>query len=109
MHDSASTMTSQDGWRAQGACRQEDPELFFPLGPAGPGLLQLARAKAVCARCQARAGCLQFAVETGQDYGVWGGMSEEERRVLRRDRARRARTAAAAQPRQDERRPARAG
>jgi WhiB family transcriptional regulator, redox-sensing transcriptional regulator len=70
-------------WRELSACRQEDPELFFPLVPAGPGLAQIERAKAVCGRCQVRAECLRFAIETAQDHGVWGGTSEEERRVLR--------------------------
>ena len=76
-------------WRELSACRQEDPDLFFPLVPAGPGLVQIERAKAVCARCQVRAECLRFAMETVQDHGVWGGASEDERRALRRARNRR--------------------
>lgn len=88
MHESASIMTSNDDWRAQAACRTEDPELFFPIVQAGPGLVQVARAKTVCARCEVRTECLRFAVETGQDHGVWGGTSEEERRALRRARIR---------------------
>src|ERR1022692_3365182 len=82
-------MTGEADWRELSACRQEDPELFFPLVPAGPGLVQIERAKAVCARCQVPAECLQFAMETVQDHGVWGGTSEEERRALRRARNRR--------------------
>ena len=88
-------MTAQPGvpaeadWRELSACRQEDPDLFFPLVPTGPGLVQIERAKAVCARCQVRAECLRFAMETVQDHGVWGGTSEEERRALRRARNRR--------------------
>jgi WhiB family redox-sensing transcriptional regulator len=81
--------TGEADWRELSACRQEDPELFFPLVPAGPGLVQIERAKAVCARCQVPAECLQFAMETVQDHGVWGGTSEEERRALRRVRNRR--------------------
>jgi WhiB family redox-sensing transcriptional regulator len=84
----AATMGEAD-WRELSACRQEDPELFFPVVPAGPGLAQIERAKAVCARCQVRADCLRFAMETLQDHGVWGGTSEEERRALRRARNRR--------------------
>ena len=80
--------TGEADWRELSACRQEDPELFFPLVPAGPGLSQVVRAKAVCARCQVRAECLRFAMETVQDHGVWGGTSEEERRALRRARNR---------------------
>lgn len=97
MHEAASSMTSQDDWRSLGACRHEDPELFFPVVPTGPGLVQIDRAKAVCARCEVRAECLRFAVETVQDHGVWGGTSEEERRALRRVRA------AAGQERQNRR------
>jgi WhiB family transcriptional regulator, redox-sensing transcriptional regulator len=76
-------------WRELSACRQEDPDLFFPLVAAGPGLVQIERAKAVCARCPVRAECLRFAMETAQDHGVWGGASEDERRALRRARNRR--------------------
>jgi WhiB family transcriptional regulator, redox-sensing transcriptional regulator len=84
-----SATAGEADWRELSVCRQEDPELFFPLVPAGPGLAQIERAKAVCARCQVRAECLQFAMETVQDHGVWGGTSEEERRALRRARNRR--------------------
>jgi WhiB family transcriptional regulator, redox-sensing transcriptional regulator len=67
----------------RGACRHEDPELFFPVGSTGPALLQAARAKAVCAGCPVRIDCLDYAIETGQSAGVWGGVSEEERRAIR--------------------------
>ena len=81
-------------WRHRAACRDEDPELFFPIGNTGPALLQIEDAKAVCRRCNVADGCLQWALETGQDAGVWGGMSEDERRALKRRAARsRARTA----------------
>ena len=74
------------GWLDLGACRDEDPDLFFPIASAGPGLAQVAAAKAVCGRCTVREACLRFALETHQDSGVWGGMSEEERRTVRRRR-----------------------
>ncbi len=51
-------------------------------------LLQIAEAKAVCERCPVISECLTWALETGQDAGVWGGMSEDERRSLKRRRAR---------------------
>jgi WhiB family redox-sensing transcriptional regulator len=89
MNQSASATTGQSDWRSLSACRREDPELFFPIVPSGPGLAQLARAKAVCASCEVRAECLSFAVETVQDHGVWGGLSEEERRARRTARLRR--------------------
>lgn len=83
-------------WRHQAACRGEDPELFFPVGTSGPALLQIAEAKTVCRRCPVITECLTWALESGQDAGVWGGMSEDERRALKRRNARarlRARTA----------------
>jgi WhiB family transcriptional regulator, redox-sensing transcriptional regulator len=66
------------------ACRDEDPELFFPVGKTGPALLQIEDAKEVCRRCDVVDACLQWALETGQDAGVWGGMSEDERRSVRK-------------------------
>jgi WhiB family transcriptional regulator, redox-sensing transcriptional regulator len=74
-------------WRASAACRSCDPELFFPIGNAGPALVQVQRAKAVCARCPVRQRCLAFALDTQQEYGIWGGCDEDERRVLYRRRS----------------------
>ncbi|MCU0299685.1 MAG: WhiB family transcriptional regulator, partial [Candidatus Nanopelagicales bacterium] len=68
-------------WRADAACRDEDPELFFPLGDTGPALLQIQDAKAVCRSCAVVSDCLTWAMESGQDSGIWGGMSETERRA----------------------------
>lgn len=75
-------------WRHQAACLNEDPELFFPVGNTGPALMQIAEAKKVCRICPVREACLQWALDAGQDHGVWGGMSEDERRALRRRAAR---------------------
>lgn len=81
-------------WRHRAACRDEDPELFFPIGTTGPAEFQTDQAKAVCRRCPVVEDCLSWAMETGQDSGVWGGLSEDERRALKRRGARlRARTA----------------
>ncbi len=71
-------------WSRLAACRGEDPELFFPIGSVGPALAQIAAAKKICARCPVRASCLRFALVTGLDYGIWGGLTEDERRRLRR-------------------------
>ena len=79
-------------WRHIAACRDEDPELFFPIGTTGPAALQVEEAKAVCRRCDVRVECLQWALETAQDAGVWGGTSEDERRALKRRGARAARS-----------------
>ncbi|GGZ22146.1 transcriptional regulator WhiB [Streptomyces olivaceoviridis] len=80
-------------WRHQASCREEDPELFFPIGNTGPALLQIEEAKAVCRRCLSQLACLSWALESGQRDGVWGGLSENERRAFRR-RTARARTRA---------------
>lgn len=79
-------MTTHDNgdWRHRAACRDEDPELFFPVSEQGPGARQAAEAKAVCSQCPVAAECLAWALETGQDNGVWGGTSEAERRALQR-------------------------
>lgn len=81
-------------WRHTALCRDEDPELFFPIGTTGPAAVQVEEAKVVCRRCTVVEDCLSWALETGQDAGVWGGASEDERRVLRR-RAVRARVSTA--------------
>lgn len=73
-----------DNWRSSAACRTEDPDLFFPIGTSGPALMQTEQAKAVCRSCPVREQCLQWALETGQSLGVWGGTSETERRALKR-------------------------
>lgn len=70
-------------WRERAACRDEDPELFFPIGATGPALDQAERAKAVCRRCPVIDQCLAWALTTGQDAGIWGGLTEQERRELR--------------------------
>jgi WhiB family transcriptional regulator, redox-sensing transcriptional regulator len=76
-------------WVHRARCKDEDPELFFPVGTTGTSSLQTAMAKAVCALCGVRPECLEWALATGQDSGVWGGLSEEERRALKRARRRR--------------------
>lgn len=73
-----------ENWRLRSACRDENPELFFPHREDGPWAAQVAEAKAVCARCPVQSECLQSALETRQDTGVWGGLSESERRSLHR-------------------------
>lgn len=75
-------------WRHRAACKDEDPELFFPVGTSGPALLQITEAKSVCRRCPVAAECLNWALATGQDDGIWGAMTEDERRALNRRNAR---------------------
>jgi WhiB family transcriptional regulator, redox-sensing transcriptional regulator len=80
-------------WRHRARCRDVDPELFFPVGTTGPAEAQVQSAKAICTLCTVREECLQWALDTAQDAGVWGGLSEEERRAMRRGQRRRVRIA----------------
>lgn len=75
-------------WRHRAECLDEDPELFFPIGNTGAALVQIEHAKSFCRRCQVVAVCRSWALTSGQDAGVWGGLSEDERRALRRRTAR---------------------
>jgi WhiB family transcriptional regulator, redox-sensing transcriptional regulator len=75
-------------WRTRAACTDEDPELFFPVGTTGPAIEQAEEAKRVCIRCEVREPCLEFALATNQDAGIWGGLTEDERRSLKRQRQR---------------------
>jgi WhiB family transcriptional regulator, redox-sensing transcriptional regulator len=70
-------------WRARAACVAEDPELFFPIGSGRHAEEQVTAAKQVCHRCPVVAQCRDFAVLNGCD-GVWGGLDDAERRLLRR-------------------------
>ena len=71
-------------WRFRGACSKEDPDLFFPIGRSGPAPLQIQDAKALCHICPVPQECRQWALDSGEDAGVWGGLSEEERCAIRR-------------------------
>ncbi|NOX30432.1 MAG: WhiB family transcriptional regulator [Actinobacteria bacterium] len=84
----ASLLLDSATWRDEAECRSTDPGLFFPVGNTGMALEQIDDAKEVCYGCNARELCLEFALVTNQDAGVWGGASEEERREIRRARRR---------------------
>jgi WhiB family transcriptional regulator, redox-sensing transcriptional regulator len=78
-------------WRDRGACRRQDPELFFPIGTTDLAVAQLQKAKAVCRTCPVKEPCLDWALHSepiGQIAGVCAGLSEDERRALRRTAAR---------------------
>jgi WhiB family redox-sensing transcriptional regulator len=74
--------TESSRWWELAACKKADPELFFPVSEAGPARCEVAAAKAVCAGCGVRQPCLDYALATSQLHGVWGGTTEDERRVL---------------------------
>lgn len=73
-----------EGWRDRAACRNTDATLFFP--PTGKAFAagQVQAAKLVCRSCRVSVACLQFALDTNQEAGVWGGKDEDERQRLRR-------------------------
>ena len=83
-------------WRNRAACLGVDPELFFPIGNSEPAFHQIEETKAVCRRCEVVETCLSWALESGQDTGVCGGLSEDERRALKRRNARARRAGAVA-------------
>ncbi len=75
-------------WLNKARCLNADPELFFPVGNTGPALEQIEQAKTICRQCDVSAQCLECAIKATQDTGVWGGLSEDERRSLKRRYAR---------------------
>lgn len=78
----------QDDWRSQGACLHADPDVFFPISVAGASATQVRTARAICAGCPVQPDCISFAVEHREIQGIWGGTTDEERKKLRRARAR---------------------
>jgi WhiB family redox-sensing transcriptional regulator len=64
-------------WQESALCAQTDPELFFPEQGGST-----VKARRVCARCEVIEKCLEYALSHQERFGVWGGMSEEERRAL---------------------------
>ncbi len=69
------------GWQSRANCMGVDPELFFPERGSSTR-----EAKEVCRGCVVREDCLEFAIANGEKFGIWGGMSERERRRVRRAR-----------------------
>ena len=83
-------------WRLDAACAHMDTLIFFPIGETGPVTQQVELARKICASCPVREQCLEFAIATIQNDGIWGGTTEDERRLIKRARRAAARRAAAA-------------
>lgn len=66
-------------WHEDAICASADPEIWFPEKGGSTK-----EAKRVCGRCVVRADCLEYAIDTGQRFGIWGSMSERDRRRLQR-------------------------
>ena len=72
--------TEEDsGWQDRALCAQTDPEAFFPEKGGSTR-----EAKRICTGCEVRAECLEYALEHDERFGIWGGLSERERRRLKR-------------------------
>jgi WhiB family redox-sensing transcriptional regulator len=76
-------MTVRMNWREDAACGDADPDLFFPIGTTGNALRQIDEAKRICRCCPVHIQCLAWALENGVTDGVWGGVTEDERRAIR--------------------------
>jgi WhiB family transcriptional regulator, redox-sensing transcriptional regulator len=77
----AAAVLDQD-WRADGLCARSDPELWFAVGA-----LEHKQAKSICRQCPVRRECLAYAMDGPVDHGIWGGLTERERRRFRRKAA----------------------
>lgn len=75
------TLIRPEPWTKDALCAQTDPDAFFP---DKGGSTQ--DAKKICASCDVRAECLEYALTNGERFGIWGGASERERRKIERDR-----------------------
>jgi len=79
-----SAITGPGDWRDNAACRDADPDLFFPIGTTAPALRQVWEAIRICQACPILVRCLAWALEHGVTDGVWGGTTAEQRRAIRR-------------------------
>ena len=71
--------TTNEQWQERALCAQTDPEAFFPEKGGSTR-----EAKKICQRCPVRAECLEYALANDERFGIWGGLSERERRRLKR-------------------------
>jgi WhiB family redox-sensing transcriptional regulator len=69
----------EQGWQERALCAETDPEAFFPEKGGSTR-----EAKKICTGCEVRAECLEYALANDERFGIWGGLSERERRRLRR-------------------------
>jgi len=80
--DLEADLEAEESWQLYANCLGVDPDLFFPERGASTK-----EAKAVCRACVVREDCLEYALDNSEKFGIWGGLSERERRRLRRARA----------------------
>ena len=74
----------QEDWMLDGSCAYSETDLFFPVGSSMKAMKQANEAKAICRECPVVTECLEYAIRTNQDSGIWGGTTEDERKSIRR-------------------------
>ena len=72
----------EEGWQERALCAQTDPEAFFPEKGGSTR-----EAKKICTGCEVKAACLEYALANDERFGIWGGLSERERRRIKREAA----------------------
>ncbi|MDH2415577.1 WhiB family transcriptional regulator [Nocardioides sp. CER19] len=82
LHDDVLTGARGGDWRQLSRCRDEPPDVFFPIGHGPAAKRQAERAKRFCAECEVQRQCLAWALHTGIADGVFGGLDEDERRTF---------------------------
>jgi len=75
-------VTEERPWMVFAACREQDPDLFFPQTQH-----QADHAIAICSTCPVRVDCLEYSIEARERFGIWGGLTEKQRRGLLRQSA----------------------
>ena len=75
------TENLETAWRTLAACRDEDPEMFFPHFVTGPAAKRIRKAKKICATCPVTADCLDYGLSIGCTEGIYGGLTPAERGV----------------------------
>lgn len=86
MRQMTAVITGHAPWMDEGACRDHDPELFFPVGTGDADTAQIEYATAICHRCDVQGECLRYALVNNVKHGIWGGRTEQERTAMARGR-----------------------